>query len=394
MKISEKKVIIAGLSCLDITPLFPREKSAFAVENILKPGTLIQMDGVAVNAGGAVSNTGLAMKLMGADTVLLTKTGQDDFAELLSRIYDKYRSSSKILKTKGERTSYSVVLAIPGMDRIFLHDPGCNGTFCFNDVKKADFSDTSLFHFGYPPLMKRVYENNGKELVRILKYVKEQGVAVSLDMAAIDRDSEAAGADWNVILKHSLPYVDFFVPSAEELCFMLSKDLYSEIEKRENEKDFTGKITLPEIKRLADICIEYGAKVVLIKCGAEGMFYKSASCADMHELSLKTGIKETEWGDMEGFEESFMPKCVLSATGAGDVSIAAFLVAMLEGRPLKDSVRLATAQGALCVENYGVLDGIKTTEELQERINAGWEKQVGFHNGRNAYNNGRKDAKG
>ena len=47
-----------------------------------------------------------------------------------------------------------------------------------------------------------------------------------MDMAAVDADSEAGRADWEAILKRVLPYVDFFVPSVEELCFMLDRPRY------------------------------------------------------------------------------------------------------------------------------------------------------------------------
>ena len=56
-----KKIIAAGHICLDITPVFPEQK----VENIgdiMVPGKLIQMGSADVHTGGAVANTGLAMK--------------------------------------------------------------------------------------------------------------------------------------------------------------------------------------------------------------------------------------------------------------------------------------------------------------------------------------------
>ena len=42
--------------------------------------------------------------------------------------------------------------------------------------------EANLFHFGYPSLMRMMYIDGGKELVRLLKAVHELGVAVSVDM--------------------------------------------------------------------------------------------------------------------------------------------------------------------------------------------------------------------
>lgn len=124
--------------------------------------------------------------------------------------------------SEGESTSYSVILAVPGIDRIFLHNPGANDSFCADDISDELLKDAALFHFGYPPLMRSMYQNDGQELVKLLQKVKRAGTAVSLDMAAVDPGSEPGKADWKTILEKTLPFVDFFVPSAEELCYMLT----------------------------------------------------------------------------------------------------------------------------------------------------------------------------
>jgi len=69
-----------------------------------------------------------------------------------------------------------------------------------------------------------------------------------------------------------------------------------------------------------------------------------------------------------------VPEKVLSGTGAGDTSIAAFLTAVLEGYSLEDTMHLAAATGASCVEAYDALSGLKSFEELKRKIEAGWKK--------------------
>ena len=66
---------------------------------------------------------------------------------------------------------------------------------------------------------------------------------------------------------------------------------------------------------------------------------------------------------------------VLSGTGAGDTSIAAFLKARMDGCPIEDCLRYAAATGASCVEAYDALSGLRPFEELLRKIEAGWEKQ-------------------
>lgn len=372
----KKKVIVAGHACLDITPVFPSDTVCSTPGEMLSPGKLIQMDGVDVNAGGAVSNTGLAMKLLGADVRLMAKTGTDAFGTILSNIYASYGVCDGILAAEGERTSYSAVIAIPGVDRIFLHDPGCNNTFSLEDVKKADFSEVGLFHFGYPPLMKRMYEQDGSELVGIFRYVKEQGVATSLDLAFVDEGSDAGRADWRRILRCVLPYVDFFVPSVEELCWMLDPKRFETWKQRAGERELVSVLGPQEdVAPLAEECIRLGAKVLLLKCGAPGLYYQTGGKQRLSELSGILGLDADDWADRKGFEVSYKPGRVRSGTGAGDTTIAAFLVAMLSGYSFSQCVQLAAAEGASCVEDYGALGGIRPLAELEQKIRAGWEKR-------------------
>lgn len=75
---------------------------------------------------------------------------------------------------KGVGTSYSVILAPAGIDRIFLHCSGANDTFTLDDIDLEKVKGANLFHFGYPSLMRKMYIDGGKELVRLLKAVHEQ----------------------------------------------------------------------------------------------------------------------------------------------------------------------------------------------------------------------------
>lgn len=369
-----KNVIVAGHICLDITPVFP-EKKVENLDELLKPGKLINMNEADVHTGGAVANTGLAMKILGANVELVGKVGNDAFGTIVRNVLKEYHADQGMLVNENDSTSYSVILAIPGIDRIFLHNPGANDTFRFSDVEDKPLDEVALFHFGYPPLMKKMYEDDGEELLKMMKHMKEAGVATSLDMASVDPNSAAGQADWELILEKVLPYVDFFVPSIEELCFMLDKERFYEWQKRAAGKDITEVLDIEkDVKPLAEQCMEFGTKVLLIKCGKPGLYYCTASREQIREIGKKIDLDESEWANKEGFEKSYVPDAVLSGTGAGDTTIAAFLTAILEGYSLERSVQLATATGASCVAAYDALSGLKTFEELGIKIDAGWEK--------------------
>ena len=369
-----KKVISAGHICIDITPVFP-DKKITNIGDVLQPGKLIQMGKVEVSTGGSVYNTGLGMKLLGADVTLMGKIGCDEFGDMICGILEKYNVKDGMIRSKEESTSYSVVLAVSGIDRIFLHNPGANDSFYASDVDKEVLREAALFHFGYPTLMKSMYENDGAELIKLFKMVKESGCATSLDLAAVDKDSESGKADWEKILSKVIPYVDFFVPSIEELCYILDRTGFEQWQQRAEGKDITEILDLErDIKPLADKCMELGAKVLILKCGAPGMYYCTAGVEELSKIGERIELDVSSWASKEGFEKSYKPSKVLSGTGAGDTSIAAFLTSMLNGEKLEDCIHLAAATGASCVEAYDALSGIKPLSELKVKISEGWEK--------------------
>ncbi len=370
----KKKVIVAGHVCLDITPMF-LDKKVKNPSEILSPGKLIQMGGADVHTGGAVANTGLAMKVLGADVTLIGKVGKDTFGDMVINILKQHHTEQGMLISETESTSYSVVLAIPGIDRMFLHNPGANDTFHASDIPQEALENAALFHFGYPPLMKSMYENDGYELVSLMERVKKGGTATSLDMAALDATSEAGQTDWNKILKRVIPYVDFFVPSVEELCYMLDKERFARWQERAAGQDITEILDIEkDVKPLAKQCMEFGAKVLLIKCGTPGMYYCTAGKNALKNVGINAQLDLNGWADQEGFERSYIPEKVVSGTGAGDTSIAAFLTAMIDGYTIEESMHMSAATGASCVEAYDALSGLKSFEELKKKIAAGWEK--------------------
>lgn len=370
----KKKVIVAGHICVDITPVFP-DKKVSRLDEILTPGKLLNVNEADVHTGGAVANTGLGMHILGADVSLMGKVGNDSFGEIIRNILEKYGAKTKLLVSDSDSTSYSVILAVPGIDRIFLHNCGSNDTFCADDIPAEELKEAALFHFGYPPLMRSMYENDGEELIKVMKLAQDCGAATSLDFASIDPDSKAGAVNWKLVLKKVMPYVDFFVPSVEELCYMLDKERFAQWKERAAGGDITEILDVEtDIRPLAEQCIAMGAKVVLIKCGAPGMYYRTSSREVLEKISSRAELDCEKWADKEGFEKSYVPDKILSGTGAGDTSIAAFLTAMLDGYSLEDTMHLAAATGASCVAAYDALSGLKTFDQLQEKIAAGWKK--------------------
>lgn len=382
-----KKIICAGHVCIDITPEIPApsdsgkggggsEARPVRIEEVLTPGKLLQVGRVSLSVGGCVSNTGLGLKVLGADVSLMGKIGKDSFGELILNEFRKYDAADGLIIQDQDATSYTVALAIPGIDRIFLHHPGANDTFRDSDIPWEKVKGAALFHFGYPPIMRAFYERDGEELISTFTHAKEAGCATSLDLAMVDPDSDAGKQDWRKILSRALPLTDFFCPSIEELCWMLDPERFDSWKERAGGRDVTTVLDVDgDIRPLAEQCMELGCKVLLVKCGAPGMYLKTASGDILDRISPAAGLNSALWTDQDFFEPSYVPQKVLSGTGAGDTSIAAFLKAVLDGYDPQMAMHLSAGTGASCVEAYDTLSGLRSFEALKDMIAAGWKKQ-------------------
>ena len=160
-----------------------------------------------ISTGGAVSNTGLALHRLGMPVKLMGKIGADQFGEAILAVLRRHDPAlaAGMIISPNEASSYTIVINPPGIDRLFLHDPGPNDTFGATDVKLKELEGIRIFHFGYPPLMRRMFLDDGAELITLMKSVKAVGITTSLDMAQPDPNSEAGRADWRKLSKRRCP---------------------------------------------------------------------------------------------------------------------------------------------------------------------------------------------
>lgn len=363
--------IVAGSICLDVIPAFQNTAPASMAE-LFVPGKLINMGSAAFSTGGPVSNTGIAMQILGADVQLMGKIGNDFFGNAVLKLLQDRGLEKTMTVVDGEQTAYSIVIVPPGFDRIFLHHTGANDTFCYEDIDFDKVAEAKLFHFGYPPLMRHMYEKDGEELVRIFRAAKEAGATTSLDMSLPDKNSDSGKADWKGILQKLLPYVDIYLPSIEESLYMVAREDY-EVLQRQTGGDLLQGLDLNKMQEIGSILMDYGAKIVVLKCGVMGYYVRTA---DKHTLQKMGRLKPADldnWASRELHEESYHVEKVVSATGSGDSSIAGFLTSLLKGKSIEFTLKAATCVGAQNVQVFDALSNIHSWEETEKMLE-GWEK--------------------
>jgi len=229
-----------------------------------------------------------------------------------------------------------------------------------------------LFHFGYPPLLKKFYRQRGRQLTALFKKVDEMGVVTSLDFSLPDDGSEAGNVNWGEVLKQTLPFTDVFMPSLEEALKMVFPYEYTRIEAEGG--DFINKVPLDMIKELCETLVTYGAKIVLIKAAHRGLYLWTGNIASINNKGLLQ-LSEQGWHNQQlccGAYEVVEEK-IKNASGAGDTSVAAFLTAILNG----DKPGIAMKYAALAGRNNlycnnifeGMPDWAMMTEELNRTVN-------------------------
>jgi len=364
--------ISVGHICIDLTPDIPPR--ANGISDIFVGGKLTNVGRIEFSTGGSVSNTGIALSLLGFKTPLVSKIGDDMLGGVIADLVARQGGDAgHLITAPGESSSYSVVLAIPGVDRIFLHNPGTNNTF---DVEDVDFSlvqNARLMHFGYPPLMKRMFQDDGAGLDRLFTLAKEAGAATSLDMTLPDPSTESGQANWQKILSRVLPNTDIFMPSIEEIIYMIDRKKYDDLKAKDS--DILKNLDIDYIANLGGRILPMGCGIVVLKCGTLGYYVKTSSAGRLSLMGRAVPGNTGEWADKEIFSGIYQVDNFKSGTGAGDTSIAGFLAAFLRGYSPEAAINLACATGALCVTSYSALGAIEPLPDIQKRIEAGWAKR-------------------
>jgi sugar/nucleoside kinase (ribokinase family) len=365
--------IVAGHLCLDIIPQFlaalGNDLAAY-----LNPGHLLEVGPATLSTGGTVSNAGINLHRLGIHTYLMGKIGDDALGKVILEIVNRYdvELARGMIVVPGESSSYTVVVDPPGVDRVFLHYPGANHTFGVDDIRYELLAGVRLFHFGYPPLMSRMYAGGGQELAEIFRRAREAGVSTSLDLSMPDLSGPSGQANWQLILARTLPYVHLFVPSVQELLFMLRRDRFEQLTAQAGAANVLGTVAVEEIVSLADEALTMGAKIVLLKLGTRGAYLRTAQ--NLSALGRGAPTNLVAWTDRQLWAPCFRPEAVRSTVGTGDAAIAGFLAALLRDAPPSMALSVAAAAGACCVEEPGALNGVRSWEATLARIDAGWAR--------------------
>jgi sugar/nucleoside kinase (ribokinase family) len=378
MKMAKEKdleIVAAGHTCLDLIPAFTIEGTVDKMTDVLVPGKMINMGKCVVVGGGPVTNAGVSIRRLGVKTELIGKIGDDDFGKQILNWYEEKEGHFEGIKVaKGESTSYTIAICIPGIDRFYLHHCGANNTFGYDDMNFDIVRRSKLMLFGYPPWMEKLYANKGAELTKILEKTRELNTTIALDLSLPDVDGYADSIDWFAIVENWIPLSDIMVPSAEEIFYFLYKDKF--LEKRANlgpKETVLDNMTVEEISQIGKDLIEMGTGVAMVKCGNRGLYVRTAGADRLRKFGAAGCSDLDNWAERELWFPVYEEEKFVGALGSGDSAIAGFLSAFVWNHSVESCLRYANAAGSM---NVTVPDGLtwnKGFDDLTRRIEAGWK---------------------
>ncbi len=358
-------VIVGGHIALDILP----DMSSLKPQEVIAAGKVFEIGSISYSTGGAVSNTGLALHRLGLDVELLATVGDDWVGRAIVDYVRGFGADlgDHVTVVPGAASPYTVVIEPQNHDRTLLTHTGVYNHYGLDTIDLDRVASCKIFHLGYPTLMPRLFKEDGAELLAILQAVKALGVITSIDMSLPAPDQPSGLADWQSILRRCLPHMDIFVPSIEEIMFMLRpEDL-----ERQRESLFNS-LTIDYLANLAAELLDMGAGITGFKLGERGFYLRAP--ADLERLAFLSAIGQSPsaWAGIQTWHPAFQVQ-VAGTTGAGDAAYAGLLAALIRGLDYQQCARWACAVAGCNIEAADATTGVRSWEDTAARLASGWE---------------------
>ncbi len=305
---------MAEVTCVGI---FTADVVGKPIDSLPKRGDLQLVERMELHSGGCAANTGLGLAKLGIDTAVAGKVGSDGFGDfLVSRFRSHGIDTSGIARDAATATSATMVLVHSDGERSFLHYLGANATFTLEDIELESVLNTRVLHVAGALVMPSF---DGPPTAELLSRARERGVITSLDTVY-----DATG-QWMQKLAPALPHTDYFLPNYNEASALAG-----------------GREDVDEVARFL---LDAGARVVGIKMGEQGCYFRTA--------------------EGETLRLPVLPVNAIDALGAGDAFVAGLLAGLVRGWDLERCARFATAVGACCVTALGATTGVRSFADTE-----------------------------
>lgn len=280
------------------------------------PGETVKGSIFKLGPGGKGSNQGVAAQRAGADVTMVTKIGNDDFAEIALKSFINEGIDTKLV-FKDDNLSTGAALIMVDEDTSENEIVVTLGA-CSNIT--ADNIETARKAIEGSKVFLTQLETNVDAVEKSIDIAHSMGVKVILNPAPVQE-----------IPKQLYSKIDFFTPNEVEASILSGVTI-------ENIED---------ARKAAQIFIDRGTLNIIITLGSKGALVVTPSGDELIE-SYKVNAVDT--------------------TGAGDAYNGGFATAIAEGKDIFEAARFASAIGALSVTKIGTSPAMPYRKEIDEFI--------------------------
>ncbi len=290
-------------------------------------GELTQIRGIQNAIGGCVPNVGVDLKKISPKLTISAVGCIGDDAEgtfVTETLSASGLDVSGLGVIKGEKTSFTDVMSIPGGQRTFFTYPGASAKFGVDDIN-FDAMDAKILHLGYFLLLQKVDDGDG---IKILQKALEYGIETSIDLVSENSDR------YSLVLP-CLPYTDYLIINELEAGNLAGIEP-------------TDENLYAIAKKLKDLGVR--KKVIIHKPDC------SVCCSDEGVSALGSYILP------EGY--------IQGTTGAGDAFCAGALIGIYNGWSDMQIMEFASGCAVMALGSADATSGMKTEQEIKDLCKA------------------------
>lgn len=267
-------------------------------------------------------------------------TGEDEDGESIRADCEHCGiDATALTATAAAPTSYTNVMVVRDTGRrTFFHNRGANALFGPEHVPVESLG-ARLFHFGYLLLLDRMDEPDdafGTAAARLLKRLREAGIATSIDV--VSEDSER----FPRIVKPALQYTDYAILNEFEAGRTVGRAVKP-----------GGVLDPAALRESCAALVDLGVSRFVCVHMPEGGYVRTADGGEYWQSSLRLP---------DGF--------IAGAAGAGDAFCAGMLYGIHEGWDIQRSLQLAVCAAAMSMSKPGCTEACTdraATLELAEQ---------------------------
>ncbi|SDN25896.1 ribokinase [Fictibacillus solisalsi] len=284
------------------------------IDKMPKEGETLEAPDFEIGCGGKGCNQAVAAAKLGSDVMMVTKVGDDLFADNTINNLEKYGIDTEYtVKVPGTSSGVAPIFVDPDSKNRILIIKGANKHLSPEDVDGAaeKLKQCSLIVLQLEVPLPTVY--------RAIEFGNEQGIPVILNPAPASKEM-----DFEYVCKS-----DFFVPNESEL------EILTDLPVETDEQIRTAAMTL----------VERGVKNVIVTMGSRGVMWVT-----------KDNVQTVSSHKVDAMD----------TTGAGDAFIGCFSHYYVKTGDVLESMKKATAFAALSVTKRGTQTSYPELAEVEE----------------------------